>query len=387
MDSVKRYIEDPGISFFLFGPRGTGKTTWLKHNYCKALYLDLLDESLFRNLVSRPERIVEYIEGDEQKTIIIVDEIQKIPELLSIVHQQIEEKKYLQFILTGSSARKLHRTGVNLLAGRAVIRNCFPFIASEMGSLFSLNNALSFGMLPLVAASPNPLEVLSAYITLYIKEEVQMEGFVRNTGSFFRFMETISFSHGSLLNTSEIARESNVERKTVDNYITILEDLLLSYRIPVFSKRAKRKLIKHSKFYYFDTGVFNIIRPKGPLDKPEEIAGPALEGLVLQHLKAWIEYSGINSEIFFWRTKSGNEVDFILYGASNFYAIEIKNSGSIRKKDLHGLKAFIEDYPGAIPVLLYRGKDKLKIDNILCLPVEEFLKQLIPGKSLSAEFI
>jgi len=228
---------------------------------------------------------VEYIEGESGIHIIVIDEIQKIPELLSIVHQQIEEKKYLQFILTGSSVLKLRRTGVNLLAGRAIVKNCFPFIASEIGNMFSLDNALSFGML-------------------------------------------------------------------------------------------------HSKFYYFDAGVFNIIRPKGPLDKPEEIAGPALEGLVLQQLKAWIEYSWNNLEIYFWRTKSGNEVDFILYGENSFYAIEIKNSGSIRKKDLHGLIAFIEDYPGAIPLLLYRGKDKLKIANILCLPVEGFLKQLTPGEPL-----
>jgi len=382
MESVKRYIKDPGSSFFLFGPRGTGKTTWLKNNYSNVLYFDLLDESLFRTLNSRPERIVEYIEGESKKHIIVIDEIQKIPELLSIVHQQIEEKKYLQFILTGSSARKLRRTGVNLLAGRAIIKNCYPFIASEIGNTFSLDKALSFGMLPLVADSKNPLQTLSAYISLYIKEEVQMEGFIRNSGPFFRFMEAISFSHGSLLTSSEIARESNVERKTVDNYINILEDLLLSYRITVFSKRAKRKLISHNKFYFFDTGVFNIIRPKGPLDRPEEIAGSALEGLVLQHLKAWIEYSGNNLEISFWRTKSGNEVDFILYGENGFHAIEIKNAGNIRGKDLHGLKAFIEDYPEASPVLLYRGKDKLKIGNILCLPVEEFLRQLVPGKPL-----
>lgn len=207
-----------------------------------------------------------------------------------------------------------------------------------------------------------------------------MEGLVRNIGNFSRFLEAVSFSHASLISISNVARECEVERKVVEGYVSILEDLLLGYRLPVFAKRAKRALVAHPKFYLFDAGVYRSLRPKGPLDRPEEISGNALEGLVGQHLRAWTAYSKSESSLYFWRTRSGVEVDFILYSPEGLFAIEVKNSARIHPKDLKSLKAFKQDYPASKAYLLYRGKDHLLKDDILCLPCDKFLRQLRPAQ-------
>jgi predicted AAA+ superfamily ATPase len=189
----------------------------------------------------------------------------------------------------------------------------------------------------------------------------------------------MSFSHASLLNISNVARECQVERKVVEGYVSILEDLLLGYRLNVFTKRAKRALVAHPKFYLFDAGVYRSLRPKGPLDRPEEIHGHALEGLVGQHLRAWIAYSQADCSLYFWRTRSGVEVDFVLYGSEGIFAVEVKNSARIQPQDLRPLKAFQQDYPESKAYLLYRGKDRLMKGDILCLPCSEFLMELRPG--------
>jgi len=192
----------------------------------------------------------------------------------------------------------------------------------------------------------------------------------------------VSFSHASVLNTSEVARECEVSRKTVEGYIGILEDLLLSIRLPVFTRRAQRHPTAHPKFYWFDAGVFRSVRPAGPLDRPEEIAGAALEGLVAQHLRAWIDYTDPDLTLSFWRTKSGTEVDFVVYGSRGFWAIEVKHSRSVRPKDLRALKAFRDDYPEAKVCLLYRGDERLEIDGIPCLPGDDYLRRIVPGTDL-----
>jgi predicted AAA+ superfamily ATPase len=206
---------------------------------------------------------------------------------------------------------------------------------------------------------------------------------VRNVGNFARFLEAISFSHGSQLNATAVARECSVERKTVEGYISILEDLLLCFRLPVFSRRAQRRLVAHLKFYYCDAGVFRSLRPSGPLDRPEEIAGSALEGLVAQHLRAWNAYSGERNQLYYWRTKSGIEVDFVVYGPDCFLAIEVKNTRKISAKDVKALMAFKQDYPEAGLLLLYRGQERMKIKEVQCVPCEEFLMKLVPGKRIA----
>ena len=369
----------PRGSFFLFGPRGTGKSTLLHTLFPSALFFDLLDPEMFRSLSARPELLRERIAGAPRTRVVVIDEVQKIPDLLPVVHSLIERKTGIRFILTGSSARKLKRTGVDLLAGRAILRTLHPFMAAELQQQFHLKRALQLGMLPLVLGAAEPEETLRTYAALYIREEVQMEGLIRNIGNFSRFLESISFSHASLLNISNVARDCEVERKVVEGYISVLEDLLLGFRVEVFTRKSRRKLVAHSKFYFCDTGVYRSIRPKGALERPEEIEGAALEGLIAQHMRAWIAYSGQGHTLNYWRTRSGVEVDFIVYGPSGIYAVEVKNSSRVRPEDLRSLKAFAEDYPQAHLYLLYRGAHRIKTGKIFCLPCDDFLLGLKPG--------
>ena len=322
------------------------------------------------------------LEGHPDQKTIVIDEVQKVPELLTVVHQYIEKKKGYRFILTGSSARKLKRSGMDLLAGRAVVAFAHPFMASELGTSFILGEALRLGTVPLILAAEDPAATLAAYVMLYVREEVMAEGLVRDIGGFSRFLEAISFSQASLLNVAEVSRECEVSRKTVEGYVSVLEDMLLGSRLPVFSRRAKRRLVKQSKFYFSDCGVFRSVRPKGPLDRLEEMDGAALEGLVYQHLKAWGDYSEGSSELFFWRTQSGSEVDFVVYGESQFCALEVKNSRKVDRKDLRALKAFRSDYPESTAALLYRGTERLLVDDIWCIPCDEFLRQLTPSREV-----
>jgi predicted AAA+ superfamily ATPase len=274
----------------------------------------------------------------------------------------------------------LRRQGVNLLGGRAVQRHLHPYLAAELGARFKLTTALRQGMLPLVWAAEDPAATLKAYNGLYLREEVQMEGLVRNVGSFARFLEAMSFSHASVLNLSNVSRDCQVSRKTVEGYFEILEDLLLGFRLQVFAKRARRELASHPKFYFFDAGVFRANRPAGPLDAPQEIDGLALEGLVAQHLRAWCDYSRGQHQLHYWQTRSQVEVDFVVYGGSGLYAVEVKNSTQVRPEDLRALKGFGEDHPQSRRYLLYRGKERLKRDDVLCLPCEEFLLGLEPDR-------
>ena len=384
MEMVSRFFNPPKDSFFLFGPRGTGKSTWLKSHYPDALWVNLLNPDEFRAFSAHPERLRHVLDGRKQseRKIVIIDEVQKLPEILGLVHSIIEEKSGWQFVLTGSSARKLRRTGVDLLAGRAILRSFHPFLAAELGKSFSLAQALKTGCLPLVCAAGQPQEVLSTYIGIYMNEEVKSEGIVRNIGGFSRFLEAISFSHGNVLNTTNVARECQVGQRTVSGFVTILEDLLLSFRLPVFTRKAGRALVAHPKFYFFDAGVYRSIRPTGPLEKPTEIDGAALEGLVAQHLRAWATLRGKRTDLFYWRTRAGNEVDFVVYGADVFTAIEVKNTDKIRSDDLRGLSAFLEEYPESTALLLYRGRERLKKSNVLYMPVEEFLCALKPNREL-----
>ena len=279
-------------------------------------------------------------------------------------------------MLTGSSVRKLRRGASNRLAERLLQAEMHPFLASELEKDFELQQALRFGLIPLIWQVEDPAATLQAYVDLYLREEVQAEALVRDLGPFARFLEAISFAHGSLLNLSAVARECQIQRKTVEGYLGLLEDLLLCFRIPVFSKRAKRQLIAHEKFYYFDVGVYRTLRPAGPLDQPEEIEGISLEGLVAQHLRAWIAYRNRGEQLYFWRTKSGSEVDFVVYGNDCFLAWEVKRSTSAHSVDLRSLKSFRQDYPEAEVALLYLGQQSLEIDGISVIPCEKFLKSL-----------
>jgi len=376
---IKRNIVFPEGNFFLFGPRGSGKSYWLHNAYADdVVYIDLLESRVCNRLSADPQRLTEYIPGRYAGSVII-DEIQKIPALLDEVHRLIEQSRNLRFILTGSSPRKLRRTSSNLLGGRASTCHFHPLTAMELGGAFDLVKALRYGLLPtLYDAEKNiaPDNYLAGYIEAYLREEILQEGLTWNVAAFNRFLEAASFSQGEVLNVTQVARECSVHRKVVESYFQILEDLLIAHRIPVFTRKAKRRLIQHAKFYFFDTGVYRAIRPKGPLDTPELIDGASLETLVLQNLQAHINNHKRKYTIHYWRTTAGKEVDFILYGDDGLVAIEVKRSQTVTPKDVSGLRTFMEDYPATKAVLLYGGDKHLDINGIRVVPILHALTHL-----------
>lgn len=364
-------------SLFILGPRGTGKTSWLKDNLKEGeyIYIDLLDAKTFRVLQGNPEKISELI-PPKYKSWIVIDEVQKVPAILDEVHRLIEKEKF-RFILTGSSARKLKRDGANLLAGRAIRYTMHPFVIQELGKKFELSYALKFGLLPAVYSYDDPAGYLATYIDIYLREEVMQEGLTRNISAFSRFLEVASFSQGQIINASAVAREVGIERQVIQNYFSILYDLLLANTLPAFTKRAKRKLITAEKFYYFDAGVYQQLRPKGFLDLPSEINGAGLETLFYQSALALIAYGKLDYKIYYWKTVGGVEVDFVIYGKKTLLAFEIKHSKHIDSLMLTGLKHFKEDYAMAQCFVLYLGDKTLYLaDNIIAMPFVEGLKKL-----------
>jgi predicted AAA+ superfamily ATPase len=236
--------------------------------------------------------------------------------------------------------------------------------------------SLSHGHLPAAFSAPDPRAFLKSYVQTYLREEVQQEGFARSIGAFSRFLEAASFSQASLLNVTEVARECAVERKTVTGHFQVLDDLLLASTLPVFSRRASRRLATHPKFYYFDVGVYRALRPTGPLDRPEEIEGACLETLVYQELRALNDHLGLGYELSFWRTAAGAEVDFVLYGERGIVAIEVKRSRRLAKADLAGMSLFRSDYPSARCVVLFGGERREYRGGIELVPIEEGLAGL-----------
>ena len=368
------FIPPKQQSYFLFGPRGTGKSVFAGNFYRQGLFFDLLDSQIYNEFMAEPGRLSRRIpEGFNDW--IIIDEVQKVPALLNEVHRLIESRR-IRFVLTGSSARRLRRDNVNLLAGRALTCRMHPLTATELGADFNLARALKYGQLPMACTSTDPEMFLQSYVRTYLQEEIQLEGLTRNLPAFSRFLEAASFSQGSPLNISAIARDCAVNRKVVENYFSILRDTLVSYEIPIFAKRAKRSVILSVKFYFFDAGVFRVLRPAGPYDSDAEAEGAALETLVLQEIAARNDYRRWNYGIYYWRTRQGAEVDFVLYGARGFKAIEVKHSDRIRQEDFKGLKQLKEEYPEAELIFVHSGDRRFHEGGIEVVPVEMFLREL-----------
>ena len=359
--------------FFLFGPRGTGKTTWVKTTYPDAIYLDLLRSELFTRLISDPGRLEQYILPNYQGYVVI-DEVQRVPELLNEVHRLIEDRK-IKFVLTGSSARKIRRGGYNLLAGRALSYQMYPLTAIEMGDDFNLGRSVIRGMLPMAQVDGYG-EYLKSYIQTYLEQEIMQEGLTRNLSAFARFLEVASFSQGQLLNMASISRDVGVGRKVISGYFTILQDLLIGYLIKPFTKRSKRRLVSHAKFYFFDCGVYRAIRPTGPLDSGDEVSGIATESLVLSQLMANNDLLKLGYEVNYYRTATGVEVDFVLYGKRGLVAIEVKKSGKFKEGMISGLKRFKLDYPEAKLYLLYGGSQELYVNGVTVMSLEKALKEM-----------
>jgi predicted AAA+ superfamily ATPase len=361
-------------SFFLFGPRGVGKTAWLRARFPDAPTFDLLDDRAFARLVASPTRLGDDI-PDGYDGLVVIDEIQRVPHLLNEVHRLIESRG-IRFALTGSSARKLRGRGVNLLAGRALTKFMHPLTAAELGADFDWKRASRWGTMPLACTSDDPAAYLHSYVGTYLREEIREEGLTRSLPAFFRFLEAASFSQASVLNMAAVARDCAVSGKAAQEWFGVLEDLLIAVRLPAFVRRAKRKLASHPKFFFFDAGVFHAIRPRGPLDTEEQIHGPALETLFLAQVRAVNDYRGLGYALHYWRSHAGDEVDFVLYGERGLKAFEVMRSDVVRREDLKSLLRFGEDYPEAKLHLLHLGTERRHERGVEILPYAEVVSGL-----------
>lgn len=364
-------------SFFLFGPRTTGKTTLIRRQLAKtAFIIDLLDSRYFLRLSGEPHDLESLIAANPAD-IIVIDEIQRIPDLLNEIHRLIEAKKQT-FLLTGSSARKLRRGKANLLAGRVWNAGMFPLIYREVPD-FNLNRYLRYGGLPGVYLSKHPEEELDAYVNTYLKEEILAEGLIRRLPPFSRFLKTIAMANGEMINFTKLANDSQVPPSTVTEYVGLLEDTLIGFLLPAWSESKKRKAIKTGKFYFFDPGVTHTLAGTETLDRNSNLYGKSFEQFIGMELRAYLSYKRKKIPLTYWRSKSGHEVDFLI-GTKT--AIEVKASKKISKNDLKGLRYLKEE--GVFQNLLLVSQDPVRIrtDDILCIPWQQFLSDLWKDKFL-----
>lgn len=360
-------------SFFLFGPRQTGKTWFIKNELSNCRVFNLLDSKTYLRLSREPYRLREEILPEDQ--IVVIDEIQKIPSLLDEIHLLIEERS-IKFLLTGSSARKLRSQGTNLLGGRARMKVIHPFIRRELGEAFNLIKALDTGLLPSIYFSPEPAADLEAYTGVYLQEEISAEALVRNIPSFSRFLTVAALYQGQIINFSNIASDAQVSRTTIHNYFQILQDTLIIKELPAWRKTIKRKASTTAKFYFFDTGVARILQRRKSLAPGTSEFGEAFEGYLFHELTSWIDYHG-GGELAFWRSVSGYEVDFIL---DNAVAIEVKAKKIVANHDLKGLRALREETAFSHYIVVSLEEVERFVDGIQILPWEIFLDRLWQGE-------
>lgn len=377
---LNRILSAPRQSFFLMGPRGSGKSTWLKATFPDAHTVDLLSEKTYQGLLADPGQFAGELRALAPGRLVIVDEVQRLPNLLNEVHRFMEDRR-LKFVLCGSSARKLKRAGVNLLAGRALRRFMHPFVPEELGDSFDLDAMLRYGSLPIVWDSTDRDETLAAYVQLYLKEEIQAEALVRNLPGFARFLPIAALFHGRSVNVTNIAREAGVARTTVKGYLDILEETLLCFRLPAYEAKLRVRERKLPKWYWCDPGVVRAMkRAAGPM-VPEE-QGALFEGLVAQLLRAYKDYRGICDGFFYWAPSGSTamEVDFILMRGDDLIAVEAKSGKAFKNAWCKGLRA-IEALNGLKHrIVVYpRGPAMRTQDGIDVLPFEKFAAELATG--------
>jgi len=373
---LQRLLRAPGQSFFLFGARGTGKSTWARSAYAGSPYFDLLDQEAFVEYQRDPGRFGRQLAAIAPETTIVVDEIQRIPELLNEVHRAIEGRRQ-KFVLLGSSSRKLKRAGVNLLGGRASVRALFPLLPAELADRFDLEEALRWGTLPIVWASEDKDETLAAYTTAYISEEIRAEALVRDLGSFLRFLPIAALFHGQSINVSAVARDAGVARMTVDGYLAVLEDTLLAWRLPAFEARPRVRERAHPKLYWIDAGVVRSLKgSRGPV-VPEE-RGSLLEGWVANVLRATISYQALSIDLMYLPSHGSlGEVDFILRQGERLVAIEVKASPHVDSRALKNLRSLCDLDGLARRILLAPvSRPERTEDGIDVLPIEDFCRSL-----------
>lgn len=385
---IKRSLAAPERSFFLFGPRGTGKSTWLREAFGQAVYLDLLDASLSLELSRDPHALEAIIGRKPPATWIVLDEIQKIPALLDEVHR-LMELRHWQFALCGSSARKLRRTGVNLLAGRALTLYMEPFSSEELADRFDLDSCLQWGMLPIVQTDQP--DVLSAYVNTYLKEEIREEGLVRKTPPFLRFLGIAGLLNGQVVNAQNISREAGVPRSSVDTYFSILTDTLVGHFLPAYRPRLKVREHTHPKFYWFDPGVARAAA--GLLRDPADRSwlGFALETLVYHELRVFNEVARRHRPIAYYATASGTEIDFVVetrqgrpQSPPHVVLIEVKLAGRWDRRWERAMRDLAARSGLAVDRMIgvYTGPRPYHYDGLDVLPIGDFLRQLHQGRVL-----
>ena len=359
-------------SAFLLGPRQTGKTTLIRQTLADCRCYNLLHTDVFLRLSQRPSRLREELRP--QDTIIVIDEVQKLPVLLDEVQALIEERG-IRFLLTGSSARRLFARGVNLLGGRAHMKTLHPFTRAELGATFSLGSALETGLLPSIYFSDDPRADLEAYVGQYLKEEIAAEAAVRNLQAFSRFLPIAGLSNGRLINYTNIANDAQVPRATVQEYFQILRDTLIGVDLPAWKNTVKRKPIATSKFYLFDIGIAHHLQQRRHIAPGTPEYSDAFEAYVHHELRTYCDYRGTVS-LHYWRSTSGFEVDFIL---GDRVGVEVKAKPIVSDQDLRGLKALKEEVRLRHAVVVCMEQSPRRVDGIEVLPWEMFLDRLWSG--------
>lgn len=366
-------------SLFLWGARQTGKSTLLKILFPDSILFDLLKTDVFERLQRNPSQLREIITANPPKKPVIIDEIQKIPSLLNEIHWLIENTPS-RFILSGSSPRKIIRSEANLLGGRALRYELYPLISQEIPD-FDLIKALNNGMLPRHYLTDNPKKLISAYIGNYLRDEIIAEARIRNVNVFTRFLEAAAFSNGEMVNYAAIASECSISAPTVKEYFQILEDTMTGRFLPSFQKRPKRRVILAPKFYFFDVGIANYLLKRGKIDYGSEAFGSAFEHFIYQEIIAHSHYSGIEYPVYYWRTASQIEIDFVL--GDHETAIEVKATNNAQSRHLKGLKSFADEYNVKNLLLVSNDPFPRKINEILILPWKIFLQKLWEGEIIS----
>ena len=378
-----RLLPTPTRSVFLFGPRGTGKTTWIHDRFPNAATYDLLDSGEALRLSKRPDTLYRELAALPAESWVVIDEVQKVPELLNEVHRLIESRG-LRFVLSGSSARKLRRRGVNLLAGRAITTTLFPLVSAELGFGPDVERRLSQGTLPMAVVGENPKDYLRTYAETYLVQEVQAEALTRNLGAFARFLEIAARQNAQVTNATSIGRDAGIDRRTVQSHFTILTDTLIGFWLPAWKLRSATKQVQQSKFYFFDGGVVRALSGRLPYPPTPEERGPLLETTILNEIRAFLSYSGRHYVPHYWRSYDGAEVDVLCETATGFVAIEVKASARWDTRFNRGFRRIREHLPAQATTCygVYLGERAASWGDVRVLPVLDFLKRLWNGEVL-----
>ena len=377
-----RLLQPLDSSFFLFGPRGTGKSTWIGQHFSQATVYDLLSTTESLRLSRDPGMLYREVESLPAGTWVVIDEVQKVPSLLDEVHRLIEGRG-LRFVLSGSSARKLRRGGTNLLAGRATVTHLHPLVSAEMDYEHDVDELLRYGGLPLAVTGSDREAYLRTYAETYLDQEIRAEALTRNVGAFARFLEVAARQNGQVTNVSGVARDASVSRQTVQTYFDILVDTLVGFWVRPWKLKHATKQVSSPKFYLFDSGVARALSLRLPYPPTEEESGALLETLLFSETRAYLAYSGQHYPLYYWRTYDGAEVDMFCETTNGFVAVEVKAARRWERRHLRGLHRVRESLGDRVTCYgVYRGDRAMTWDNVRVLPVLDFLRALWDGEIL-----